>query len=82
MQRDIRVKLDFVVRLSDEGRSIPTVPDPDGVVQAVATLVAPEGVLQPHGKLSLGFTRESSAAIRREDKRRGAEVVEAEDPGI
>lgn len=70
MKRDIRLKLDFVVQIDDDGVALPHVSDPGDVIDAVAKLIAPEGVVQKGGKLSVGFTRVSSAEIRRLDKQK------------
>lgn len=65
MRRSIRVKLDFVVELDDDGYGLPSVGDPGDALAKVAEIVVPgAALLMPGGRISVGLTRESSIAIR------------------
>lgn len=66
MNRKIRVKVEFVLELHDEGEGLPRVPDPGVLLAEIAAKIAPgPATLEPGGRVSVGLTRESSVAFRR-----------------
>lgn len=66
MRRAIRVKLDFVVEVEDDGCGVPFVGDVGDAIASVAKIVVPSAALvRPGGRLYLGLTRESFVAARR-----------------
>jgi hypothetical protein len=66
MNRKIRVKIELVIELQDEGEGLPSISSTNEILADVATRIAPgPASLEPGGKISVGFTRASSAEIRR-----------------
>lgn len=66
MNRKIRVKMEFVIELQDEGEGLPSVANPGDLLAEAAAKIAPgPAALEPGGQISVGFTRESSVEIRR-----------------
>lgn len=65
MKRQIRVQVEFVTTLDDDGLDIPTVTDIDAKLATVAGLLVPTGVEQTGNKVKITFTRESSFAVKR-----------------
>ena len=66
MRRAVRVKLDFVVEVDDDGCGVPFVGDVTGTIAQIARIVVPTATaLQDGGRLQIGLTRASSLAARR-----------------
>ncbi len=67
MKREVRVRVDFIVELDDDGMTLPSIgDDPAGTLARVAELIVPgAAALAPGGKISVGFTRASSREVRR-----------------
>lgn len=68
MKRQVRIKIDFVVEIDDDGVGLPVLPigDTGRALGQIAQIVAPgAAALVPGGRISAGLTRESSIEIRR-----------------
>jgi hypothetical protein len=66
VRRAVRIRLDFIVELDDDGITLPPIENPGSLLAHVAELVVPNAAkLTPGGRVSAGFTRESSREVRR-----------------
>lgn len=66
MKRQVRVQVEFVATLDDDGLDVPIIEDVNGKIASIAALLVPTALSNPtNHKLKIGFTRESSVAVRR-----------------
>jgi len=73
VRRAVRVKLDFVVEVDDDGCGVPFIGDVTGTIAQIARIVVPTATaLQDGGRLQIGLTRASSLAARRVIRRASA----------